>query len=284
MIGCIFEDIDSCSDLGDNDELIDSLMQKMNTVYKEIDTARNFAEFNNLLIGKFRNIKIVNNELIQEATMINNVQQLNIVHDTDPLIIDEVFEEYIKEEYLKPLYKENDFDFIERAKLDKILEKNFRSELKEFLIDKYREMSEREALALMRYRKNINTDFEQEINIVNCEHNFIIPPAPPLPANNKSSSMDETSRNRPPMPLPRSINLTQYPKMESTLYPTARRRQRYEENVTDDEIDCHEQFSINMSVERIRLPAFTTTEETFIGSGENSEIEVINSDYESDSN
>ncbi|KAK0096533.1 hypothetical protein PV326_005233 [Microctonus aethiopoides] len=269
VVDSIIDDIDNCANDDDSAGVIDSIVEKMNEAYKEIDTARNFAEFNNLLLGKFRQNHTLENYNGFNSTTIDSIEKmLPIVHDSDPQIIDEVFEEYIKDEYLKPLYEDTDFDSLERGKLDKLLAKNFMSELKEVLIDKYKTMSEREAKALLCYRKKAH-DIKHD-NSVDDNHEdrtHVIPPPPPLPKSlvNDNDYHSEQIKIRTPVPLPRLIN--------TTFSPTARRRQKVERDLEPELIKPNENFLID--IQRIKLPAFTTNEETFVGSGENSEEEMI---------
>lgn len=273
-ISSIVDDLDDCADCEETDEFLKSLMEKMNDVYKEIDTARNFAEFNRLLIGKFLN-KSVKSKDEDKVPEIAEVKRVPVVFDEDPQIIDEVFEEYIKEEYLKPLYQDNDADSLERAKLDKLLAKNFMSELKEVLIDKYKSMSEREAQALLRYRKTLkdfkdvdedteNIKKNEEIISQNDEDkfmekvNFSLPPPPP-PFPMEGDSLETKQLSRPPIPLPRSVNL---PPMNDVR-----------NNIIDNLgsiINVQSERLINMN-RGIKFPAFIDAEETFVGSGENSD-------------
>ena len=136
----------------DNFQLIENITEKMNEAYKQIENARSFAEFSSLLIAKAQH-KHVNDskkENENENLFPVNDNRTVIVIDKEPEIEDEVFEEYIKEEYLKPLYEISDASVVENFRLDKLLEKHFMSELKEALIDKQKSMTERELKALKR--------------------------------------------------------------------------------------------------------------------------------------
>ncbi|KAK0168398.1 hypothetical protein PV327_002203 [Microctonus hyperodae] len=269
VVDSIIDDIDNCTNDDDSARVIDLIVEKMNEAYKEIDTARNFAEFNNLLLGKFRQIHTLKNDNVFNSTTMNSIEKmLPIVRDSDPQIFDEVFEEYIKDEYLKPLYEDTDFDSLEKGKLDKLLAKNFMSELKEVLIDKYKTMSEREAKALLHYRKKAHdTNSDNSVDNNHEDRTHVIPSPPPLPKSlaNENDYHSEEIKIRTPVPLPRLIN--------TTFSPTARRRQKVERDLEPELIKANEDFLID--IQRIKLPAFTTNEETFVGSGENSEEEII---------
>ncbi|KAH0540724.1 uncharacterized protein LOC123260086 [Cotesia glomerata] len=281
-ISSIVDDLDDCADCEETDEFLKSLMEKMNDVYKEIDTARNFAEFNRLLIGKFLN-KSVKSKDGDKVSEVAEVERVPVVFDEGPEIIDEVFEEYIKEEYLKPLYQDNDADSLERAKLDKLLAKNFMSELKEVLIDKYKSMSEREAQALLRYRKtlkdfkDVDEDTEDlkknEETISHNEEdkfmekiNFSLPPPPPPPLPMKGDSLETKRLSRPPIPLPRSVNLSPMNDVRNNIIDNL-----------GSIINVQSEKLINMNL-GIKFPAFIDAEETFVGSGENSDQEIIDED------
>ncbi|XP_053593748.1 uncharacterized protein LOC103576594 [Microplitis demolitor] len=294
-VSSIIDDIDDCPDFEESDEFLKHLMEKMNDVYKEIDTARNFAEFNRLLIGKFLNSQAAKPPEDEEAQyLVPRNKELPVVFDEDPQIIDEVFEEYIKEEYLKPLYQDNDVDSLERAKLDKLLAKNFMSELKEVLIDRYQSMSKREARALMKYRKNLkditddavaDEDEEEEKekeenslggNKVQQTFNYSSPPpAPPLPVIN--NNLEIKRLNRPPVPLPRSIKSTSVDNNENNDQKILNSNLESIVNVASERI------SINMN-RGFKFPDFISAEETFVGSGENSDEELVDDNDDENDN
>uniref|UniRef100_A0A0C9PXV3 Gcp protein n=1 Tax=Fopius arisanus TaxID=64838 RepID=A0A0C9PXV3_9HYME len=242
-VSSILEDIDNIS-TDETPNSVDSLVLRMNEAYKQLDTARDFAEFNILVMKKLQNNRepqIPHGEPEESEER----KQLPVIFDADPQVMDECFEEYIREEYLKPLCQDDDGD-VERAKMDKLLERNFMRELKGVLVDKYRSMSEREAKALLRYRKDLRQDKF-------CE---AIPVPPPLPR------ADEV-RHRLPVPLPRRVKAGLGPERDAI-----------------GDMEPQERLSIRMAIgERV---AFTVDEETFVGSGENSEEELAGSGCEDD--
>lgn len=291
-VGLILEDIDNRLSSQDDDKLVESIKQKINEAHSKIVTARNYSEFNTLFINKFKNtlvpenIQQLDNSKLEEDD--EEDKMINIKFDEDPDIMDEVFEEYIKEEYLKPLYDNDDDDDIsvERAKLDKLLEQNFMTELKDVLIDKFRAMSDREAKAVLRQNNNQSNDKCQvNVEVISSlpipplvdekQHICSSPPIPPpLPLVALELQDDyctiEDKLIRPPVPLPRTMK----------SYSSGVEKDFEEEEEEDDELG--QRFSIHMAVENIKLPKFTMTEETFIGSGENSEEELEESDDDVD--
>lgn len=141
--------------------LIEPITEKMNKAYKQIENAMSSAEFSSLLVAKAqRKVKCDSNEKNQNENLFpSNYDDKTIVMvDKDPVIEDEVFEEYIREEYLKPLIEASDAGIIDDFKLDKLLKKNFMSELKEALVDKQKSMTERELQALKRMYEKIKKD------------------------------------------------------------------------------------------------------------------------------
>lgn len=180
----IINDIDTSTDDAStiiDKEMTEKMMQKVNEAYKHIDTARNFAEFCILLIKKTEHSNSKMNYAAPESCIQHINANLPMVIDKEPEIFDEVFEEYIKEEYLKPLYEEDTEILLEEYKLDKLLIKNFMSELKEALIDKQRSMSQRESKALQRMYKNVIND-PSDLESKNTKSSIPVPP--PMPSFN----------------------------------------------------------------------------------------------------
>lgn len=161
-VASILESIDLHSENDeDNPHLMGTITERMNEAYKQIETARSFAEFSSLLIAKAQRKPIDDSkrEAGNESLFpVNGGDKTVVIIDRDPEIEDEVFEEYIKEEYLKPLYENSDESVAQNFRLDKLLEKNFMSELKEALIEKQKSMSERELKALGRMYDKISRD------------------------------------------------------------------------------------------------------------------------------
>ena len=119
------------SDESKNEHLLETISEKMNEAYKQIETAKSFSEFSSLLIAKVQNKptqKMEKNEdLFPNAD--KSCKVINI--DEEFEIEDEVFEEYIREEYLKPLSEDYKKEFCQNFKINTILKKNFMSELKQ---------------------------------------------------------------------------------------------------------------------------------------------------------
>lgn len=144
----------------DSLQFVETITEKMNEAYKQIKNAQSFAEFSSLLIAKAQRKPIEDrdtenqNENLFPITVSNNIV---MSFDDELEIEDEVFEEYIKEEYLKPLYESSE-GIMESYKLDKLLKKNFMNELKEALIDKQKTMTERELKALKRMYEKMQND------------------------------------------------------------------------------------------------------------------------------
>lgn len=129
----------------DDNRLAEIVTEKINEAYKQIEMARSFAEFSSLLIAKVqhKNKKLEDSHGEDLFPIEEKYKKIECI-DKDPEIKDEVFEEYIKEEYLKPLREVYNNEVVKNFKLDKLLKKNFMSELKEALIEKQKLMNERE--------------------------------------------------------------------------------------------------------------------------------------------
>lgn len=292
-IGLILEEIDDRDDLtATDDEFLASLTPRINDVYKQLDTAKNFAEFNNLLMAMLQRSRRRNDSPTTEEPEIRpEVERYPlIVKDSDPQIIDEVFEEYITEEYLKPMYDENDEAGIESAKLDKLLAKNFMSELKEALIEKYKSMSEREAKALLRKYRETNGDAMVENKARHQDSEKpTVPRPPPLPGiswdDGEPGIMVATkpkSKFRPPVPLPRTNVKTRYQESESLECEVERFSIPVPPHLPSRINITEKSERISVDLPKRNIPAFVKFEEEFIGSGENSPEELEDSDCEED--
>ncbi|EFN70608.1 hypothetical protein EAG_03797 [Camponotus floridanus] len=239
----IFKDIDDCisQETGIDNKTTEILMQRLNRAFKEIDIAKSLTEFVVLLMAKSGFRKLKNDPSVINDITIDQNPNLPIIIDSDPEILDEVFEEYIKDDYLESLHEETDKYSLEQQKLDKLLVKNFMSELKEALVDKHKSMSERESKALERIYKNISKD-----SVSNTEDNKnrqFIPIPPPMPAYYIWSSPSKVC------------------KRENEEFFTFLPQVLLETQAT--------QFVT-------KLPPAFLQEETFVGSGENSEDEIVN--------
>lgn len=151
------------SHIGDNEDdqkLVETVSKNMSEAYKQIENAKSFAEFSTLLIAKTQckttNKVETDNENENLFPNVNDNKAIVLI-DRDREIEDEVFEEYIKEEYLKPLYENSD-GALEEYRLDKLLAKNFMTELKEALIEKQKSMSMREFRALKRMYEKVRRE------------------------------------------------------------------------------------------------------------------------------
>ncbi|XP_015119058.1 uncharacterized protein LOC107042506 [Diachasma alloeum] len=250
-VSSILEDIENSPRAGAD---VDSLVSMMNEAYKQVDTARDFAEFNILVMKKLQNCGGSHQVPHDEPEESMEREKLPVIFDADPQVMDECFEEYIREEYLRPLCEDDDIS-VERAKMDELLERNFMRELKGVLVVKYRNMSEREARALLRCRKGSCGGDGGGVGI---------PVPPPLPIR-EDHSREDGRKDRRPVPLPRRGTRTSVPG----------------EDDGNRESVGSERFSIKMAIGG-RIPAFTVKEETFVGSGENSEEELAGSGCEDD--
>lgn len=264
-------------------DFINELAPKIQEIYTQIDKSRNFAEFNNLLVAIMQRSRRQVPEIpTSEVDFLEEKSKddPSIVRDSEPRIIDEVFEEYITEEYLKPLYEEHDEATMEIAKLDKLLAKNFMSELKEVLVEKHKSMSEREAKALLRKYPELRDRTNFKENDVSAEEsatetkNPDIPRPPPLPRLSGPPErlpnclmLKEKMRSRGPVPLPRARN------PESPII-SAPRPPPLPPILQGESLDNAERLSINLPFPGPRkIPAFVNCDEEFVGSGENSDEE-----------
>lgn len=282
----MINDIDICTDdISINNEMLERMMEKMNEAYKQIDGARNFAEFSSLLItkAKYKNSKM---SYTKEDIKIENVSDnLPVIIDREPEILDEVFEEYIKEEYLKPLYEEDQEILLQEYKLDKLLAKNFMSELKEALIDKHKTMSERESKALQRMYKNvINSANDLESN--NFKSSIPIPPPmPSLVNNSKSLCYNDSISYDHNIFSTKSADRLDIPASDKQMLNINNDNiKNVKEYVDIDDEDKDNGFK-PLSLKNFQNPVMqfglnkppqllSMNEEMFIGSGENSESDV----------
>ncbi|XP_039307627.1 uncharacterized protein LOC105199675 isoform X2 [Solenopsis invicta] len=284
----IFKDIDDCinHDMGINNETADILMQKLNRAFKEIDTAKTLAEFVVLLMAKSGFSGVKNNQSAVDTT-INQNPDLPVIIDSDPQILDEVFEEYIKEEYLKSFDEDKDEYLLEQQKLDKFLAKSFMSELKEALVDKQKSMSERESRALQRIYKNALRDSISNTEDDNCQ---VIPTPPPMPSyciwsTPNSIKSDYKKAISPIYKIKNDLSIQRKSdelNKEDDLVRTLKQKNIFDipsteicKNKDEESVTSLPQILLETQVTKLPLPFLY--EETFIGSGENSEDEIIDS-------
>lgn len=303
-----FKDIDDCikQDVGIDNETADALMQKLDKAFKEISTAKSLAEFVILLMAKSGFSDLRDSQLVADDTAINQNPDLPVIIDSDPQILDEVFEEYIKEEYLKSSDEDADEYSLEQQKLDKLLAKNFMSELKKALVDKHKSMSERESRALQHIYKNVSRD-----PALNTENNMnknhqIAPAPPPMPLYyiwSTPSSNISLDRRRVISPICRMRNSDSSieEKSDESDEENVRRMLKRKNTFSISSTELYEnrdqeqgsvaslpQILFETQVTRFitKLPPPFLQEETFIGSGENSENEIMDniSDEEDNEN
>ncbi|XP_018354890.1 PREDICTED: uncharacterized protein LOC108755939 [Trachymyrmex septentrionalis] len=297
-----FKDIDDCinQDIGIDNETADTLMQKLDKAFKEIDTAKSLAEFVVLLMARSGISDLRSNQPVIDDATINQNLDLPVIIDSDPQILDEVFEEYIKEEYLKPLDEDTDEYSLEQQKLDKLLAKNFMSELKEALVDKHKSMSERESRALQRIYKNMSRN---PVSSTEDNKDYQFSPAPPpMPSNyiwSSSSSDNNLDRRRVISSIYKikNDNSSVHGKIseldENELVGELKQKNIFDkssievcENRDEESVTSMPQILLETQAMRFitKLPPPFLHEETFIGSGENSEDEIINNASDSEEN
>lgn len=294
----IFKDIDDCisQEIDIDNETTEILMQKMDRSFKEIDTAKCLMEFVVLLMSRSRFSKPKEAQSATNHTTIDQNLNLPVIIDSDPEILDEVFEEYIKDDYLEPLHEDTDEYTLEQRKLDNLLAKSFMSELKEVLVEKHKSMSEREFKALQGLYKNISKD-----SASNAEDNKdcrFIPPPPPMPSHylwSSSPSSDINSRCERIIPSTCKIKSSDSSIQEKIDDSDPIRVLRYK-NIfnTQSKEACEpedgESFLPQILLETqatqlvTKLPPAFLQEETFVGSGENSEDEMIDNSSDTASN
>ena len=234
-ISSILQDIDNNIDENISDEgSAEQKMQRLNAAQKDIANAKDFIEFSTLFLLKSRINNYVGNHSVMLTSAVNS--DLPVVHDSEPEILDEVFEEYIKDEYLKPLSDDSDEIELFYYKKDRALFKNFMAELKDALVDKQKSMSERELKALRRMRKN-------EANRVSTP-----PPMPELEEPGISREIFRGEENEEKQ----CGSLAERPPISAMPLPTSKELSLF-----------------------LPPPFLKASEETFAGSGENSEDEVV---------
>ncbi|XP_011692466.1 PREDICTED: uncharacterized protein LOC105452772 [Wasmannia auropunctata] len=300
-----FKDIDDCinQDNGIDNETADTLMQKLDKAFKEIDTAKSLAEFVVLLMARSRFSDLRNSQSVTDDATINENPNLPVIIDSDPQILDEVFEEYIKEEYSKSLDDDTDEYSLEQRKLDKLLAKNFMSELKEALVDKRKSMSEREFRALQRICKNVSREpaSSTEDN-KDCQ---IAPAPPPMPPHciwsTRPSDINLDRRNviSPIYKIRNDDSSIQEKSDESDeendLVRALKQKNTFStwsievcDNKDEESIlplPSLPQVLLETQATRFitKVPPFLH-EETFIGSGENSEDEITSNSSDNEKN
>ncbi|KAL0109957.1 hypothetical protein PUN28_013535 [Cardiocondyla obscurior] len=284
-------------DNGIDNEIADILMQKLDKAFKEINTARSLAEFVILLMARSKFSELRHGQPIAHDTMINQNSNLPIIIDSDPQILDEVFEEYIKQEYLNSDENVDEYS-LEQRKLDKLLVKNFMAELKEALIDKHKSMSEREFKALQRMYKDASRDSASSNK--DDKNDQIIPVPPPMPSyyiwSTPSSktfyNLDDEKLNSPNYRIKNNISIRRKSNEsdENNDFIRALKEKKIFnapsievcENKNEESVASVPQILLETQATQFitRLPPPFLYEETFTGSGENSEEEIVDDEID----
>ncbi|XP_012253047.2 uncharacterized protein LOC105684341 isoform X2 [Athalia rosae] len=301
----VLQDIESHLDRKtDETELLVTLTEKINDLCKGVDEMRDFAHLSSLIVTKMGKASSAGDrELAHDESTKSHQSDVRIIKDTDPEIIDEVFEEYIRERYSEAMLNEKKDDYEEvNHKLDKLVSKNLMSELREALIDKKKETEKRESEALERMKKmdldspeeltprnqdsaNLSTasDSESENDSKRCLHSvpLRLPAREDVKSEMRTSFEDAATTELlepkvisippPPPPPPAMI-----PTFNQSIFDVA------EEKTKDNEHDSEFRCRVPLPTPRsFILPTFlSNNEETFIGSGENSEEELVESEPE----
>jgi len=291
----IFKDIDYCisQETGIDNKTTEIFMQRLDGAFKEIDVAKNLTEFVVLLMARSGFGKSKNDPSVINDITIDQNLNLPVIIDSDPEILDEVFEEYIKDDYLESLHEETDKYSLEQQKLDKLLVKNFMSELKEALVDKHKSMSERESKALQRIYKNISKgSVSSTEDNKNCQ---FIPIPPPMPAYYIWSSPSSNINSKYKKIIPStckiknndlavqeniddsneendSMRMLKYKDIFNMPSAEAYKRENEESFTFLPQILLETQATQFVT----KLPLTFLREETFVGNGENSEDEIVN--------
>lgn len=251
----------------------ENIMERLNAAEKDIGSAKDFVQFSSLFLVKTQKNGSMDNRI--ESNILPSVENSDarIVTDTEPEIMDEVFEEYIMEEYLKPLKEEADEISLYNYKRDKTLFKNFMMELKDALVDKQKSMSEREAKALERMYKTLMRDTTME------HQQQRIPTPPPIPLLTQSSLIQNDNKT---YNNATELQLNQLPAQAIIRKSLNKNENNFKEKEVDD-VSVEEKEPIaTLPLPRskefssfIPPPFLKTEEEMFIGSGENSEEEDV---------
>lgn len=302
----IFKDIDDyiVQEKDIDNEISEILMQKIDKAFKEMNTAKSLAEFIVLLMTKSGSNNQGDDRAVSDSTTIDQNPDLPVIIDSDPEILDEVFEEYIKEEYSKSLCEEAGEYPLKQYKLDKLLAKNFMSELKEVLVDKHKSMSERESKALQRIYKNIAKSSTMETKTDVDKDCQFIPAPPPMPpcyiwltpsstvkskSNSKDMSSFECKIKNDSIPIKQKID---EPDEENDSAKALKHKNIFDTSSTETyEKEEEESFTsfpqILLETQAMqfitKLPPAFLQEETFIGSGETSGDEIVQDASDNDS-
>lgn len=271
----ILQDIDNVSETMTCEDMVENIELKLNAAQKDIENAKDFVEFSNLFLVKTQINNFTNNPIETNISASVPDSDIPIVYNLEPQILDEVFEEYIKEEYLKPLIDESDEISLYSYKRDKSLIKSFMSELKDVLVDKQKLMSERESKALERMYKNV-----MKKNTADSQH-YQIPIPPPMPSLNAPAvTQSHTEIKQTCNSSVDKLQLNQVSEKLDNIKLLSESQTNLKEKDLN-EVSSEEKLSIPVITlpkskefsSFLPPPFLKADEETFIGSGENSEDE-----------
>lgn len=248
-----------------NEDYMEKTMQKLTVAQKSIETAKDFIEFSNLFLVKLQNNDITINHLETNipVSVANSDIHIQSIIDSEPEIIDEVFEEYIKEEYLKPLNEATDEISLYNYKRNKALFKNFMSELKDALVEKKKSMSERESQALQRMYKIKENTLNDDIPEIFTSQSI---------SSYNTFSLIHTDNND------KNFDCAQKQQLNELFEKPNITKSNNKENLNERNINIlmEEKLPLPRNIEFSSCLSFLKVEEeTFIGSGENSEDEEI---------
>lgn len=236
------------------------LSEKINETQKQVESANSFLTLATLLLMRRQHVDNKTNDLEPNEANKSSSDVLqpstSMAQNFEQEILDEVFEEYIKEEYLKPFYEEDDDCFYDQ-KINKFLSKNYMQELKQVLLVKHKIMSEREARAFQRMYGRVLKD-ENEVS--EGPEVPLPPPAPQSPFINSEKEEEPVSSKK------NVISINSLP--------------------TEEKEDLTLRFSMAGKSVLPKKPVVSflqQEEEMFFGSGENSEEELVSDSSEKDS-
>lgn len=262
-ISSILRDIDNDAlDTETNGDSLETTLQRLNTAQKSVETVKDFLEYSSLFLLRAQINGSIDNRLEPFAPQSVANPNVRVITDSEPEIMDEVFEEYIKEEYLKPLSEEPDGISMYNYKRDKMLFKNFMTELKDALVDKKKSMSERESKAFQRKYKAVTNE---------PDHPPRIPTPPPMPAFN-SRPMESDNKMSNNIIQTRPYKLSREISVGKSMHNS-------EENLVLNDTTKSPIAALplprNMEFSFLPPPFLKAEEETFVGSGENSDDDEI---------
>ncbi|CAL7938887.1 unnamed protein product [Xylocopa violacea] len=251
-----------------NENSLENTVQKLSVSKQNIENAKDFVEFSTLFLVKTHINGSMDNRLELNIPTSTANSSYRVITDSEQEIMDEVYEEYIKDEYLKPLSEEADEISLYNYKRDKILFENFMTELKDALIDTKKSMSERESKALQR-------KYKTAMNNAASSDQFRVPTPPPMPSFNSSSIVqnnNKVSNDATKMQLHELFE-------KSNIIESIEKDKDNSIKKNMDDISTEEKSPIiGIPLPRtVEFSSFLTSsflkaeEETFIGSGENSE-------------